>query len=154
MGGFEPTTFRSESDNTNHCATEAAHVFFFVWMSRFSIYADTRIKLLSFPLSIVDMNLSRGVNMNSRSERRKWNHLYHWSMVWGPWTGKFQRIASLVNRKVVNALQLSDERAEVSVRFGFASIVDHVHARIKTPHQIGNHPSAIASCEGSISAEQ
>ena len=22
MGGFEPTTFRSESDNTNHCATE------------------------------------------------------------------------------------------------------------------------------------
>ena len=25
MGGFEPTTFRSESDNTNHCATEAVH---------------------------------------------------------------------------------------------------------------------------------
>ena len=24
MGGFEPTTFCSESDNTNHCATEAA----------------------------------------------------------------------------------------------------------------------------------
>ena len=26
MGGIEPTTFRSESDNTNHCATEAAHL--------------------------------------------------------------------------------------------------------------------------------
>ena len=26
MGGVEPTTFRSESDNTNHCATEATHV--------------------------------------------------------------------------------------------------------------------------------
>ena len=25
MGGFEPTTFRSESDNTNHYATEATH---------------------------------------------------------------------------------------------------------------------------------
>ena len=24
MGGFEPRTFRFESDNTNHCATEAA----------------------------------------------------------------------------------------------------------------------------------
>ena len=27
MGGFEPITFHSESDNTNHCATEAAHGF-------------------------------------------------------------------------------------------------------------------------------
>ena len=27
MGGFEPTAFRSESDNTNHCATEAAHKY-------------------------------------------------------------------------------------------------------------------------------
>ena len=25
MGGFEPMTFRSESDNTNYYATEAAH---------------------------------------------------------------------------------------------------------------------------------
>ena len=30
MGGFEPTTFRSESDNTNHCTTETAHIIIII----------------------------------------------------------------------------------------------------------------------------
>ena len=32
MGGLEPTTFRSESDNTYHCATEAALFSLFIIM--------------------------------------------------------------------------------------------------------------------------
>ena len=60
MGGFQPTTFRSVSDNTNHCAIEAAHkwnfrkthstpatvfFFFFLKQQRFGQPAGTFIRL-------------------------------------------------------------------------------------------------------------